>query len=106
MSRKIPKKVRINRTTYQVKSVHSFKTCKLGEIDHNERQITLARNVRYGSAAIDKKVFRLSKEEQWETYWHEIVHGILRDMRRHDLNNERFVNAFCLRLYSVLKGAI
>lgn len=99
---KIPTKVRINKTTYAVKRVHSFKARgKRGEIHYANKEIKIAKLI---NSTVLQKFLSISKEEQWEVFWHEIVHGILHDMQRHDLNNERFVNAFCRRLYGVLKA--
>lgn len=97
---KIPKKAQINKTTYKVKRIHSFKNGKVGEIHYKKKQITLAKHV--VSALL---TCRVSNREQWETFWHEVLHGILHDMKRHDLNNEAFVRAFCRRLYTVLRSA-
>lgn len=98
----IPKKARIRSTVYAVKSVHSFRPAgKRGEIHYANKEIKIAKFIH---SAVLQKFLAISKEEQWEVFWHEIVHGILNDMKRHDLNNERFVNAFCLRLYGVLRG--
>lgn len=92
---KIPKQAAIRKTVYAVKQVHSLTPARQGEIDYKALEIRIA--------AFFKGV-KITKEEQWEVFWHEVVHGILRDMGRHDLNNERFVNAFCRRLYGVMKG--
>ena len=96
---KIPSKAQIRKTTYAVKRVHSLKGNRQGEIDYKALEIRIASFFNGACGAT-----RISKEEKWEVFWHEVVHGILRDMRRDDLNNERFVNAFCRRLYGVLKG--
>jgi hypothetical protein len=61
-----------------------------GEIRYAEKEIWLLRG--------------MERVEAHHVFWHEVVHGILRDMRRHDLNNEAFVKAFCRRLYQVLEG--
>jgi len=99
----IPKKAKINKKTYAVHRVHSFKCGKLGEIHYANQVIKIARHALGGTWGKHQYRMDLSKEEQWEVFWHEVVHGILHDMKRHDLNNERFVNAFCRRLYGVLK---
>lgn len=44
---------------------------------------------------------RLPNTELSETFWHEVTHAILHDMRRDDLNNESFVKAFSKRLSQV-----
>jgi len=97
---KIPKSARIRKTVYEVKRVPTLAgNHQHGEIDYKELEIRIAAFFKKAG-----KKIRITKEEQWEAFWHEVVHGILRDMGRHDLNNERFVTAFCRRLYGVLKG--
>jgi hypothetical protein len=74
---------------------------KYGNINYRQRAIRVAKNL---WNRILQRYEPLTAEERWETYWHEVVHGILHDMGRHDLNNERFVTAFCRRLYKAMKG--
>ena len=80
--------MKLGRKTYQVIYMLNFPYD--AQIDHSRSII----RIREG----------LKPAEEAEAFWHEIVHGILRDMRRHDVNTERFVNAFCKRLYQVLES--
>ena len=45
----------------------------------------------------------VSRDEIEEAFWHEITHGVLRDMRHERWADERFVPAFAKRLSSVIK---
>ena len=84
----IPKKIKIGRKTYTVEVVNVLPRCHNGEIDYVDNTI---------------KLLSAGKNEMREVFIHEVIHAILQDMRRHDLNNEAFVKAFCKRLYQVLK---
>jgi len=85
----IPKKIKIGRKTYTVEVVNVLPRCHNGEIEYVDKTI---------------KLLRAGKKEMREVFIHEVIHAILQDMRRHDLNNEAFVKAFCKRLYQVLEG--
>jgi hypothetical protein len=102
MKIQIPKKVTIGKKRYKVTRVHSLKTGHVGRIHYKSREIDVARN--YITNLFNRVVHRLPLSEQRENYLHEVVHGILHDMKRHDVNNEAFVNAFCRRLYVILRG--
>lgn len=98
MVKKIPKKLRIGAKQYRVVQVPFLKTYRSGEVEYRAALIRIAQYLKL----TDTVKLRVGKREQWETFWHEVVHVILRDMQRHDLNNERFVNAFSRRLYQAL----
>jgi hypothetical protein len=99
MVKKIPKKLNVGYKQYRVVRVKSYPGWQVGEINHRKKLLGVARYMR----VLQTGAFsRMTTREQWETFWHETMHGILHDMKRHDLNNERFVNAFCRRLYQAL----
>ena len=83
---------KIGRTVYAIKTVKQFKgKTYTGEIDYKAKTITLAL---FGG--ISNR--RLSFTEIKQTYYHEVVHAILHDMK-HPLNtNEKFVDGFAKRL--------
>jgi hypothetical protein len=99
MVKKIPKKLHVGAKSYKVVKVHSLKSYHSGEVEYRAALIKIAQYLKVGTVKL-----RIAKREQWETFWHEVVHAILRDMQRHDLNNERFVNAFSRRLYQALES--
>lgn len=84
----IPKKVKIGRKEFRVERVKEIEGGHEGRILYKEKVIELDQY--------------LTGEELWEAFLHEVVHGILRDMQRHDLNSERFVTAFSERLAQAL----
>lgn len=101
MAKKIPRKLRVGVKHYKVERPHVLESLHVyGDINHYTKKIRVARHVRH--VALPEALIRISTRQQWEVFWHEVVHAILRDMKRHDLNNERFVNAFCERLYQAL----
>ena len=100
MAKTIPKKLHVGTKSYKVVKVHSLKSYRSGEVEYRAALIKIAQYLKL----TDTVKLRVGKREQWETFWHEVVHAILRDMQRHDLNNERFVNAFSRRLYQALES--
>lgn len=90
--RSIPKKAVIEKTQYRVDMVRRFdRYGQHGEMNPNTKRIAVARNVQY---LPKHRIARISPAEQWETYVHELVHAVLNEMGRHELNNERFVERF------------
>jgi len=84
----LPVSIKIGRKTYEVELVNALPHDYNGRIYFEEKVI---------------KILRTGKRKMQEVFWHEVLHAILYDMRRHDLNNEAFVKAFCKRLYQVLE---
>lgn len=85
---RIPKEVKISSKTYTVvRGVLPKATA--GEVNYRKKLVVINKE--------------LDAEDAWFYFWHEVIHTILRDMRRHDLNTEPFVNAFQRRLCSVLR---
>jgi hypothetical protein len=89
MRMKIPNAVVIGKNEYWIRWTSVLPKMRSGEIRYAEKEIWILRG--------------MERAEAHQVFWHEVVHGILRDMRRHDLNNEAFVKAFCRRLYKVLE---
>jgi len=88
---KIPKKTKIGSKTFQVQRVKALPKQRGGQINYQLQEILLLE---------DRPV-----EVMEEMFLHELIHGVLHDMRRHDINQERFVKAFSIRLYKGLEGA-
>ena len=96
MKRKLPKKIKVGHTNYAV--VRKYKRLRdIGEIDYKGRVVSVATRDKFGN--------RLSVSEQFEVFWHEVVHGILHDMEHPLRDNERFVVAFSRRLNGALESA-
>lgn len=83
--------IKIGRTKYKLQRIDVFKGAITGEINYEEKTITIAR--RGGISG-----WKLSKTEQDQCLWHEVVHGILQDMKHPLNNNEKFVDGFAKRL--------
>jgi len=103
---KIPKSVTVGKTIYKVVVVQSLHNNRGGEIDYKAKEIRLADNEMYGRgvSGMVSKAFPIPHAEQYANFIHEIVHAILRDMKKHDLNNEAFVNALSGRLTVALSA--
>jgi hypothetical protein len=95
----IPKEITIGKNKYTIDiQKHIPGTDSMGQVRYSTRTISIATH-----SSETKKPY--PKREVLDTFWHEIVHAILRDMG-HDLeSNERFVNAFADRLTDVVVSA-
>ena len=92
---KIPKSVRVGRKKYTVRKVDHV--AKLGHISYKDAVIEVSR--RYFSGELR------SQYSQCETFWHELTHGILKDMDNPLHNDEAFVTAFAARLNAAVHSA-
>jgi len=88
----LPKKVRVQNKVYAVIKVkRAQRKSTLGTIDHTHGIIWIATHDGFGK--------KLHKEEMYDTFWHELTHAILHDMREETLcNDEKFVTNFANRL--------
>ena len=84
-------RLRIGRSLYKVLRTARIGSCSTGSIDYDSKVITLARSVGVSNR-------KLSKQEQEQSFYHEVVHGILYDMRHKLEANEKFVESFAKRL--------
>ena len=95
----IPKKIKVGDKWYSVDVVESMRNkTMMGEAHYPSQTITLGRKTHHGVP------FKLSALH--ETFWHELVHAILHDMKEHELNErEQFVEEFSLRLARAINTA-
>ena len=71
----------------------------IGRVHYDNRRIQLGR-----TSNTTGKEFR--PEQIADTFWHEVVHTILKDMGEHRLNsNEAFVTKFANRLTEAIQHA-
>lgn len=91
MKLKLPKRVKIGTVTYRVLRAPLQHKHRLGEID------TLKRTITFTTA-------RVTSDEVRETFWHEVLHGMLLNMRNNKWDDERFVTALAKRIAQVHKG--
>ena len=97
---KIPKQVTIGKTKIKIDQPESLRvgrqTCR-GCFDRADNSIDVAKK--------DVRGNRYDKDERSETFWHEITHAILHDMKNQLSYNEKFVTAFSQRLDQAIKTA-
>jgi hypothetical protein len=89
--------IRIGKTKYRVDFVEAFwDKPVIATIDYDKRTITLA----HIGGITGRK---LSQEEQRTAFWHEVVHGILKDMGSKLESNEAFVENIASRLTQIIR---
>ena len=97
---KLPTKIRVGRRWYSLEVVEAMLDKRdMGRVHYHEQRIQLGR-----TSNITGKPFK--PEQITDTFWHEVVHTILRDMGEHRLNsNEAFVTKFANRLTEAINTA-
>ena len=97
---KIPKQVTIGKTKIKIDQPVSLMvrgTPCHGCFDRADNSIDVAKQ--------DVRGNRYDKDERSETFWHEITHAILHDMKIKLSYDEKFVTAFSQRLDQAIKTA-
>lgn len=97
---KIPKQVTIGKTKIKIDQPVSLMvrgTPCHGCFDRADNSIDVAKQ--------DVRGYKFDKDERSETFWHEITHAILHDMKNQLSYNEKFVTAFSQRLDQAIKTA-
>ena len=99
-SPQLPRRIRVGNKWLSVEIVESMRRkADVGRILYDNNRIEIARR-----SGLTGQCFR--PDDMGETFWHELVHAILRDMKEHELNsNEAFVEGFAQRLYKAIKSA-
>ena len=97
---RIPKEVTIGKTKVKINQPVSLmvgdQPCR-GCFCRKGNEIDVAKK--------DVKGYTFSKAERSETFWHEITHAILHDMKNKLSYDEKFVVAFSQRLDQAIKTA-
>lgn len=94
---KVPKEVQIGKTNYRVHNKTGFGSSPVvGQIDYALRTILLASH-----GGVTKK--KRTPAQLQNTFWHEVTHGILKDMESPLEANEKFVGALSLRIAKVVR---
>ena len=96
MIMKFPKKIVIGKTRYAIVR-KTTRLSDLGCINFAEKTIYLS--------VKDARGNRLLNSEREETFWHEVIHGVLYDMKHKLCYNEQFVTMFARRLSGAIKSA-
>jgi hypothetical protein len=90
-------KIKIGKTGYKVEVIEAFwNKAVVAQIDYHTKTVTLARR-----GGISHKP--RSKTDIEQSFWHEAVHGILKDMRNPLESNEAFVDGVAIRLMKLIK---
>jgi len=96
----IPRLIRVGNKRYSVEVVEALLDKQnVARIQYDEQRIQLG--LRNGQTNR-----RLPASEVQDSFWHELVHAILYDMERHNLNrDESFVIGFASRLSKAIDSA-
>ena len=96
----IPKSLKVGKkkiTVEEPKSIiNNSKTCR-GIFDMGANMLCVAKQDSFG--------FEYTKAERSETFWHELTHAILHDMKNDLTYDEKFVVAFSKRLDQAIRSA-
>ena len=96
----IPRLIRVGNKRYSVEVIEALlDKQKVGRIQYGEQRIQIG--LRNGNT--NRK---LPAAEIRDSFWHELVHAVLYDMERHNLNrDEAFVIGFASRLSKAIDSA-
>ncbi len=98
---KLPTRIKVGRTWYDVSRVETLGHYMRGQWRHKERGNT---DIRIAKRCSQCGPF--SEAEQEESFWHELTHAILHDMDEKKLNaDEQFVIKFSRRLSEAIRSA-
>lgn len=93
----LPKRITVGETVYTVKEVDTL--CGIcGYVDYDDAEICVARKSGYTKRAYKQEVID-------DTFWHELVHAILYEMKHKLYNNDAFVSAFANILTKAVNSA-
>lgn len=87
----LPKKIKIGDRWFTVVPMERVSDGAMGRIKYSEKRIEVG--TAYPAAEIRN------------TFWHEVVHGILNDMGSSLCDNERFVTSFANKLSDAIDSA-
>jgi hypothetical protein len=96
----IPRKIRIGNKMYTIDIVETMmQQADMSRIFYDENRIAIGKK-----SNVTGKAFK--KDALSNSFYHELVHGILYDMGEHHLNaNERFVTEFANLLQKAIQSA-
>ena len=95
---RIPKEITVGSKTYAVfKAPALERKGILGRIDYDNEVIWLATHDSHGN--------KLAQSEMVDTFWHELTHAVLHDMRNSLCDDEKFVTAFSNRFSHAINTA-
>ena len=96
----IPRRIRVGAKQYSIDIVETMlRKRDMGRIHYDQRRIELGKTSNVTGR-------RFASETMQENFWHEMVHAILHDMGRDNLNrDEKFVQDFAKRLTQAINSA-
>jgi hypothetical protein len=96
----IPRRIRVGARQYSIDIVETMlRKRDMGRIHYDQQRIELGKTSNVTGR-------RFAPVTMQENFWHEIVHAILDDMGRDNLNrDEKFVQDFAERLTQVINSA-
>ena len=94
----IPKHITVGKTKYTVIKVrHARNKNTLGTADYTKGIIWLATHDAYGN--------EIWNDEMSDTFWHEITHAVLHNMKHKLRDDEKFVSMFATLLADSIESA-
>jgi hypothetical protein len=94
----IPKQITVGKTKYNVVVLWPAQVKNtLGSVDYANKIIWLAEYDSYGN--------KISNEELSDTFWHEVTHAILHNMKHKLRDDEKFVSVFGTLLADSINSA-
>lgn len=95
----IPSRFRIGRVHYGVYHVDKIALRRaVGLIEYDRHKVILAARSNVNGRT-------LTSRKRTEVFWHEVVHGVLHDMKHKLRDDEAFVEAVAVRLADVVLSA-
>ena len=92
----IPTKIMVGSKAYSVEVVEAMlDKAEMGNINLRQKRIRIGETSNVTGAPYTEK-------QKAETFWHEVVHAILHDMKSPLYRNEKFVDGFSSRLTKVV----
>lgn len=94
----LPKSLKIGKRRYAVTVQRHLTRSSMGRIDYRQSLITLATHSKVTG-------WRYESSEIHETFWHEVTHGVLREMNHPLEGSETFVSRFAQLLTQAIETA-
>ena len=99
MPQPIPHRIRVGDHLYSIDVVESMRYKRdMGRTHYNDKRIEIGKNSNTTGRAF-------TNDEIDDTFWHEIVHAILYEMKHHLYDNEKFVDEFAKHLARAIRSA-
>lgn len=96
----IPRRIRVGKKMYSIDVVETMlRNGEMARVYPLEKKMQIAKRSNVSGR-------KFTEAEMQDSFWHEIVHAILVDMKEYELNrNETFVSKFANRLTKAIRSA-